>query len=155
MKLKALLIIVFISIYNYEVSSNINLRPFDSFIPWDRIRPSEIEIHEELKEIANWINNNSNDKDVILTKYDAIRYFSHRPLLGGNDWPQKLDSLEEWYKYRVIYDNFRKTKEINDLRLFRSKNITYVVIYIEDEDIKYVNKPNVAYKTKSFLVYKI
>lgn len=155
MKFKALLIIVFISIYNYEVSSNINLRPFDSFIPWDRIRPSEIERHEELKEIANWINNNSNDKDVILTKYDAIRYFSHRPLLGGNDWPQKLDSLEEWYKYRVIYDNFRKTKEINDLRLFRSKNITYVVIHIEDEDIKYVNKPNVAYKTKSFLVYKI
>ena len=53
MKFKAILIIVFISIYNYEVSSNINLRPFDSFIPWDRIRPSEIERHEELKEIAS------------------------------------------------------------------------------------------------------
>ena len=155
MKLKALLITVFILIYNYEISSNINIRPFDSFLPWDRIRPLEIERYYELKKIAYWINNNSKDKDVILSKYDAIRFFSYRPLLGGNDWPQKLDLLEEWYKYSVIYDNFLKGKEMDYLNLFRSKNITYVVIHIKDVDIENVDKLNVVFKTKNFLVHKI
>ena len=155
MKFKVLLIIVFISVYNYEVSSNTNHRPFDSFIPWDYIRPLEVERHGELEEIANWIKHNSNNKNAVLTKYDAIRYFSHRPLLGGNDWPQKLDSLKEWYKYRVIYDDFLKEMEIKDLSLFRSKKISYIVINIEDVNVEHVTKLNLAYKTRNFLVYKI